>query len=505
MLTATARRAPSREAVVCGGERLTFAELDARSSQLANALMGMGLRIGDRVALHMANSIAVVEVMAAVLKAGAIVVPISTRLAPPEIRYMLEDTEPFAIVYSPDARDTVQDSAGALHDVRFLVAGDAKAGEQGLDDLIARASDRAPDMPPFSPDDALLSYTSGTTGQPKGAITTHRNLVISLGWINAAEWRLSAQDRTLCATPMAHRTGMARVSASFCLGSTLIVQEKFDPAETVKLIASERATHIGVVPTIARMLLPAIEADPSACASLRCMLATGEVFPMNLKDRLFGALPQLDLHSFYSQTEAGVVTNLRPEEQLSHSDSIGQPINGVEVRLVDSDLADVNTGDTGEVLVRCGAPGEFTVIREYFRRPEDTKNAFVDGWIRTGDMARMEEDGYFYFVDRLKDMIVSGGLNIYSCEVEDALLTHPSISEAAVIGVPDDEFGEAVMAYVVAKNGAPPGEDALIDHCRSRIASYKKPRYVQFVDTLPRNSTGKIAKHRLRETPEADD
>lgn len=468
--------------------------------------MGLGMGIGDRVALHMANSIAVVEVMAAVLKAGGIVVPISTRLAPPEIRYMLEDTEPFAVIYSPDARDVVQDCACNLDNIRFLVAGTAKAGENSLEDLIAKSSDRAPDLPPFFPDDALLSYTSGTTGKPKGAISTHHNLVIGLGWLNATEWRLSARDRTLVATPMSHRTGMARVAASFSLGSTLIVQERFDPAETVRLIESEQATHIGVVPTIARMLLPAIEADRQTCASLRGMLATGEVFPTPLKDGLFAALPQLELHSFYSQTEAGVVTNLRPEEQLTHPDSIGQPLAGVELRLVDEALETVVPGETGEILVRCGGPGEITLMREYFRRPEDTKNAFVDGWIRTGDMARADEDGHFYFVDRLKDMIVSGGLNIYSCEVEDALLAHPAINEAAVIGVPDDEFGEAVIAYVVSKkDGAPPGEDALIDHCRSHIASYKKPRHVRFVDTLPRNSTGKVAKHRLREMPSADD
>jgi acyl-CoA synthetase (AMP-forming)/AMP-acid ligase II len=499
MLTATARRLPSREAVVCGGQRLTFAELDARSSRLANALLSMGLGVGDRIALHMANSVAVVEAMAAVLKTGAIIVPISTRLAPPEIRYMLEDTEPFAVVYSPDVRDTVRHCAAGLDDIRLVVAGAAKTDELALDDLIAGASDRTPDLPPFFPDDALLSYTSGTTGRPKGAVSTHRNLVISLGWINAAEWRLSARDRTLCATPMAHRTGMARVASSFCLGSTLIVQERFDPAETVKLIARERATHIGVVPTIARMLLPAIEADPESCATLRCMLATGEVFPMTLKERLFAALPQLDLHSFYSQTEAGVVTNLRPEEQLTHAESIGQPINGVDVRLVDSNFADVATGDTGEILVRCGAPGEYTVVREYFRRPEDTRNAFVDGWIRTGDMARMDGNGYFYFVDRLKDMIVSGGLNIYSCEVEDALLLHPAVSEAAVIGVPDGEFGEAVMAFVVPRDGETPDADMLIEHCRAHIASYKKPRHVRLVDALPRNSTGKVAKPALRE------
>ena len=503
MLTATARRTPDREAVVCGGQRLSFAELDARTTRLANSLMNMGITIGDRVALHMANSIAVVEVMAAILKAGGIVVPISTRLAAPEIRYMLEDTRPAAAVYSPEFRDAVQENAAALDDIRFIVDGAAKTGEQSLEALIESASDQAPRLGDFSPDDALLSYTSGTTGRPKGALGTHRNLVIGLGWINGTEWHLSAEDRTLVTTPMSHRTGMARIASSFCLGSTLIVQERFDPAETVKLIETERVSHIGVVPTIARMLLPAIDARPDSCASLRTMLATGEVFPTSIKEPLFAALPGLALNSFYSQTEAGVVTNLRPGEQQTHGDSIGQPIAGIEVRLVDGDLADVSLGETGEILVRCGEPGEITVMREYFNRPEDTKNTIVDGWVRTGDMAREGEDGYLYFVDRLKDMIVSGGLNIYSVEVEHALLSHPAIHEAAVIGVPDSDFGEAVMAYVVAKEGALPAEDALIEHCRQHIASYKKPRHIRFVDALPRNATGKIAKHRLRE-PAAD-
>ena len=505
MLTATALRVPTREAVVCGGQRLSFGELDARSSRLANALMTLGLTTGDRVALHMANSIAVVEAMAAILKAGGIVVPISTRLAPPEIRYMLEDTEPFAVVYSPEARDVVQTAATALVDVHFVVAGAAKAGERDLEMLIEGASDRLPPLTPFHPDDALLSYTSGTTGRPKGAIATHHNLVIGLGWMNTTEWRLSSDDRTLVATPMSHRTGMARVATSICLGSTLIVQERFDPAETVRLIEAERASHIGVVPTIARMLLPAFEARPDACAGLRTMLATGEVFPAPLKARLFEALPDLGLNSFYSQTEAGVVSNLRPEEQRTHPESVGRPLSGVEVRLVDNDLADVTQGETGEILVRCGEPGEITMMREYFRRPEDTKNVFVDGWVRTGDMARAGDNGYLYFVDRLKDMIVSGGLNIYSVEVEDALLAHPDIHEAAVIGVPDGEFGEAVMAYVVAKDGTEPDEASLIEHCRAHIASYKKPRHIRFVDSLPRNTTGKVAKPTLRDRAIARD
>lgn len=500
MLTATARRTPDHEAVVCGGDRISFGALETRATRLANGLLGLGVTTGDRVALHMANSIAVVEVMAAILKAGAIVVPVSTRLAAPEIRYMMEDAQPVAIFYSPSERTMIQDVSKSLGPLLRVVTGQAESGETGLNDLVAGAGDETPPVDAFHPDHALLCYTSGTTGRPKGALASHRNLVVGQGWANAMEWRLSAADRTLVATPMAHRTGMARMTGSFCVGSTLILQEAFDPAETVRLIEAEQASHIGVVPTIARMLLPEIEARPEACASLRTMLATGEAFPIDIKERLFAVLPQLQLHSFYSQTEAGVVTNLRPEEQARYPDSIGQPMPGVEIRIVDTDLNDVPRGEPGEIMVRCGKPGEISMMPGYFNRPEENNAVYLDGWLRTGDMARHDEDGYYYFVDRLKDMIVSGGLNIYSREVEDTLLSHPAVEEVAVVGVPDSEFGEAVMAFIIPADGAAPTADALIDHCRAQMASYKKPRHIRFVDQLPRNATGKVAKHLLRES-----
>ncbi len=500
MLTACATRFPARDAVICGTRHATFAELESRANRLANALRGRGMRTGDRVALHLPNSIAVIETMAAILKAGGIIVPISTRLALPEIRYMLTDAAPFAIVYTPELRDAVRHAADGVTDLRFLVAGDATAGETGLDDLIAGASDQPPDLAPFFPDDAVIGYTSGTTGRPKGALSTHRNLVVGQGWFIGMEFGHTMEDRLLCATPMAHRTGIARAAVSFCVGCTLIVQEKFDPAETIRLIETQRATHIGVVPTIARMLLPEIEKRPAACASLKAMLATGEVFPVAVKEGLFAALPALRLHSYYAQTEAGMISHLRPEQQRTHPASMGQPIPGVEVRIVDEDLSDVAAGEPGEVLARAGAPGEFMLMREYFNRPEDTAATILDGdWLRTGDMARIGVDGHLYFVDRVKDMIVSGGLNIYSKEVEDALATHPAVAEAAVVGVPDAEFGEAVMAFIVPKAGEAPTAEALIDHCRPLIAGYKKPRHVRIVDTLPRNSANKVAKHALRE------
>jgi long-chain acyl-CoA synthetase len=503
MLTDRARSHPAREAVVCGAHRITFGELEKSANRIANALIGLGQAPGARIALFMSNCMELVEAMAGIAKSGAVMVPVNPRLAPDEVRYQLADANPFAIVYSPKLRDVVRHAASGLDGVRMIVAGSPDAGETGFNKL-ADAGAETPPPELAENQDAVLCYTSGTTGRPKGAVITHRNLIHGIGEIGTLAWRLSQDDRTLVATPMAHRTGIARIASCFCLGSVVVVLPRFDAVEAVRLIEAERVTTIGVVPTIARMLLPEIEKRPDACRSLRAMLATGEVFPPALKARLFAALPQLGLFSFYSQTEAGLVSCLPPEEQDSHPDSIGRPSPGVEVRIVDAALDDVPAGEPGEILVRCGAPGTGTVMREYYRLPEDTAAAFVDGWLRTGDIARTDADGHMYFVGRAREMIISGGLNIYSAEVEAALERHPAVAEVAVVGVPDDSFGEAVLAYVSLRPGADADADDLIAHCRSLIAGYKKPKYVRFMDILPRNSVGKIAKAELHTKAQAE-
>jgi acyl-CoA synthetase (AMP-forming)/AMP-acid ligase II len=215
--------------------------------------------------------------------------------------------------------------------------------------------------------------------------------------------------------------------------------------------------------------------------------------------RLGELLPQVRVYGCYSQTEGGFMASLSPEDRLTHPGSVGRPVPGVEIRIVDDTLCDLPAGDVGEILVRCGAPGERSVMRGYYHMPDANAEAFVDGWLRTGDVGRIGADGFLYFVDRAKDMIVSGGLNIYSREVELALVKHPAVADAAVIAVPDHEFGEAVMAFVELARGHSVSPDTLIDHCRTRIAGYKKPKYVSFVDALPRNTTGKVMKGPLRE------
>ncbi len=505
MLADCALRYPDREAMVCGARRVTFAELDRRASRLANALVAEGQAFGDRIALYLPNGAELVEAMAAVARSGGIIVPISTRLTTNEVRYIFEDCEPAFVFFAPEFGAAAYEAAAGLGHAKMVAIAEPRSDELGFERMIETGSDAATPLLPVDNDDLVIGYTSGTTGKPKGAVSTHQNIICVHGFLNSIEWGLTSTDRTLVTTPMAHRTGLGRVANMLCLGSSLVILPRFDPAAAVDLIEHERCTVIGVVPTIARLLLPEIERRPEACRTLRKMLATGESFPVDIKKRLLAALPDLEIHSFYAQTESGFISNLRPDEQFDHGDSCGRAVPGVELRIVDTNLDDLPDGEAGEVLVRCGGPGEIMTMRAYYKLPEATAATIVQGgWIRTGDICRRDADGFLHFVDRVKDMIVSGGLNIYSKEVELALIAHPAVADAAVIGVPDPEFGESVMAYVEREAGASVASAELIEHCRERIASYKKPKRVRFVKALPRTATGKVRKQELRQLAAAE-
>jgi acyl-CoA synthetase (AMP-forming)/AMP-acid ligase II len=498
IVAAQARRVPDRVAVACAGERRTFGELDARSDRLARALLARGLRSGDRVVLYLGNGLPFVELFLAVLKAGGLVVPVTARLVGPELRYIVGDTRPFAIAFEGAARATVETArALAPEALRIVSGGEAGPGEARLADLVEAGEAEAPPRLPAAPDDMMIMYTSGTTGVPKGAIITHSNLITQT-YMNVAEWKLTDADRFLATTPLAHRIGLARVTCGLLLGATSVVMPRFDAAAAARLIDAEGITVMGMVPTVARMLLDHLEGVPGGGESLRVALVTGEAFPLEVKRRLQARWPQVRMYSFFAMTEGGTVTSLGPTEQLSHGTTVGRPLPGVEVRIVDDKDQDVPTGDVGEILIRSGEPGRYTVMRGYYNRPDADAEAFVDGFFRTGDLGRFDADGYLSIVDRRKDMILSGGLNIYSKEVERALESHPAVAEAAVVGVPDARFGEAVCAYVIVERGAAVTAGELIEHCRALIAGYKKPRHVRFVDDLPRNGIGKVMKAELR-------
>jgi acyl-CoA synthetase (AMP-forming)/AMP-acid ligase II len=497
VLRAQAVRYPDKIALVCESERIAYRDLERRIARVASGLKEQGLGVGDRIVLFLNNGVEIVELFYAAFSLGAIVVPVTTRLTPHELQHICSDSQPFAIVFEGPG-DSIRDVLDANPDAVWITVGKGPEGTIAYESF--RKSDIVP-LPALSiqSDDAVIMYTSGTTGKPKGAIITHANVITQHCFINAVEWGISSSDHYLVTTPLAHRTGFARLANSMTLGGTLVVMKKFDPRRTVETISDERITVLGMVPTVCRMMLPEIKADPEKCASLRRIVVTGEAFPVELKRQFLALLPNVRLVSFFAMTEVGGVTSLSHEEQFDHAASIGRPTPGVEVRIVDDAGEAVETGEPGELLVRVGEPGRYSVMRGYYNRPDETAKAIEDGWIRTGDVAKADDDGYLYIVDRKKDMVLSGGFNIYTKEVEQALLQNPDVADAAVVGVPDAVFGEAVAAFIERKQGSASTSASVIEHVRNLVAGYKKPKYVFIVDTLPRNSLGKVLKRELRD------
>ena len=493
-----------KDAVVCGTERLSFADLDQQTSRLAQALRDeANVLPGDRVAVYLPNGIAFVRAFIAVIKAGGIAVPVNLPLSVPEIAHIVSDCKPKAAFISETTRANFIRAIDRA-DVPTIACDPGCEGDFRQENLLDARNPRAPLDIPFDADDCMVAYTSGTTGRAKGVILTQSNYMFVNGFLNGWHWRLTSGDRHLCTTPLAHRTGMARLMNMILHGSTLVVMPRFDAVEAARLVRDERITVFGMVPTVGRMMLSEVEARPADFATLRVALVTGEAFPLDVKRRLSDALPQVRFYSFYAMTEAGAISWLDSDEQFTHPTSVGRVWPGVDVKLVGNDGVEIPVGEVGEIWVRSGQPGSFSTMREYFGRPEDTAKTVRNGWVATGDVGRFDERGYLYLMDRKKDMVLSGGYNIYSKEVELAIQSHPAVRDAAVIGVPDAMFGEAVAAYVELHEGAPLDAQAVIDHCRERIASYKKPKHVFFVPALPRNSTGKVLKTQLRELYRAD-
>ena len=386
----------------------------------------------ERVPIQLPNGIEFVIEAYAAWASGAVVVPVNTRLAPPEAQFILED-------------------------LRADVPSEA--------------------------DDCLILYTSGTTGRPKGAVNTHANVLVQNVEHHVAAWGIHQDDRFLVTTPLAHRAGVGRLVNALGLGATLVIMQRFDAEEALALIERERITVAGLPPTVIRMLLPAVRANPQRCAGLRRVIVSTEAFPVHLMREVATLLPQTQFYAVYGMSEAAV-SCASLEEQLARPGTVGRPLPGVEVKI---------SGEH-ELLVR----GRHAVMRGYFNRPQANAEAFRDGWFHTGDLARMDGEGYLYVMDRAKDMVITGGYNVYSKEVEQVLMQHPEIAEAAVVGVPDPLYGEAVAAFVLLQPGAQLSAAQVVEHCRVRLAGYKKPRHVIFVQALPRNSLGKVLKSELR-------
>jgi acyl-CoA synthetase (AMP-forming)/AMP-acid ligase II len=502
LLTKASRLYDNRLAIQYGEQRLTYVELNQRVGRLAQALRTLGIQQGDRVAIVQRNGPALFETLFACFRMGATTVPINVRLHPDEVAFISQDCGVKVLLatgeYAESALRAREQTPGLL-----LVGVEDIPGADDYESLLSAADPMSTDVEVDPTDIAWLFYTSGTTGKPKGAMLSHRNLLAMTMNYYADVTPLAPEDVVLHAAPLTHGSGLYALPA-FAKGATNIILQthSFDPAAVFDLIQRLRVTTIAfLAPTQLKMLLN----GPHQSYDLRSLrnIAYGGgpmyVEDMKLAVKIFGPV----LVQIYGQGEAPMtISYLRREEHLTDNDpvaerrlaSAGIPRTDVEVRIVDEDDRDVATGTVGEIVVR----GE-VVMAGYWNRSEATSETLRGGWLHTGDLGMMDERSYIYLLDRKKDLVISGGNNIYPREIEEVLLKHPAVYEVAVIGVPDPLWGERVKAVVALRPGSTATAEELIAFCEAHLASYKKPRTVEFTPQLPKNAYGKILKRELRE------
>jgi long-chain acyl-CoA synthetase len=471
---------PGRPALARDGQLLTVRELHTRVEGIARTLTSQGFGVGDRLALLLPNGPDYVELVYACSMLGVIAVPLNTRLSTKEIDGVLEDARPHGIVRHSS-----------------LAVPDAQLGWQQVIDQAPLPISSGPAPKVFYDPDAVqgLIYTSGTTGQPKGVMVTHANILADIHNFNY--WmRYTEGGIYLHAAPIFHIADFPSIFAAPAFGATQITIPKFSAQTFCETVARERATHTVLVPTMINLITQFPDAKKYDLSSLQVLAYGGSPMAPELVHRIRELLPKVKLIQVYGLSETGFLTGLQDQE---HTDdrlmSCGRPCPGVDLQVTDTQGKQVDPGQPGELIVR-GA----NVMKGYWNNQEETAKAFRDGFFRTGDIGRQDTAGYLYILDRLKDMIVTGGENVYSGEVEAAIYAHPAVREVAVFGVPEAQWGELVMACVVLKPDATLTADELIAFCRRSIASYKLPRRVEFSETdLPKSSSGKVLKKTLRE------
>ena len=486
---------PQRAAVVDGSLRFTYRQLAERVQRLAAGLLGLGLKRGDRVAILDWNSHRYLEMFYACAHAGLAFMPVNSRLALPELRYVLKDSDARALAFSEPFLPMYEELKGAL---QYGIGLAVPKAPIDYEELIAAAQPLRDPVATELDEITQIYYTSGTTGEPKGVCLTNRNMyaggldgVLALSATREDSWQHSG--------PLFHLASSFAVWSMPIVGGTQLTVH-FDPKRAIQSIATEKVTMTSLPGAILGLMadVPGISAQVS---SLRTIVYGGSPTPMGVLRKAGAVLPGLS-HAYGITETAGYVTNLKPidhifhgsEDELRRTASAGQATPLIDVRVVDDDSRDVPAGEVGEVI--CGGP---KIMAGYWRKPEATAAVLKKGWYHTGDMGSMDDEGYLTLVDRKKDMIITGGENVYSMEVESVLSLHPAVAEVAVIGIPDEKWGEAVTAIVVPR-AAPPSAEELISYCRGKIAGYKVPKSVVFrSEALPKTGPGKIAKRVLRD------
>ncbi|MBI4340030.1 MAG: long-chain-fatty-acid--CoA ligase [Chloroflexi bacterium] len=506
-LTLSSSIVPERTAMIFEGKRISYSQLQERVNRLADALAKLGVGAGDRVAAIQVNCNEHIEAYFAAAKLDAIYVPMNFRVKSDELAFMLKDSEPKALLSGLRYCDLVESAVGGIPSLRALVSLDGPKGNwRPYEDLLASGAneDRFPQGD--DEDTTIIMFTAGTTGTPKGVMLTY-NSFSSYILSNISPADPEVEERNILTVPLHHIAGMQAALSAIYGGRTLIIQRQFQVVEWMKLVQDEKANRAMMVPTMLKQLMDHPGFHQHDLSSLEVITYGAAPMPLSVIKQAIQEFPGVRFINAFGQTEtASTITMLPPEDhvlegtpaevekKLKRLSSIGKPLPDVEVRIVDEDSKDVPLGHVGEIVAR----GE-RLMKGYWGMEEATRATIRGGWLYTGDLGYFDEDGYIFLAGRAKDFIKRGGEMVSPEEVEQVLLSHPQVEDAAIIGVPDDYWGERVRAVVVPKKGQRPKEQEIIEYCRQRLASFKKPESVVFVEELPRNPMGKMLKRVLRE------
>lgn len=484
---------PNKIALICEERSLTYAQWNARARRIANALSGMGVTAGDRVAVMSYNSMELLEIVGGLSKLSAIAVLLNYRLREQEIAYILSDCQAKVAIAGAGLVSVVDRARPqAASDITYIAVGDeVPANWLSYEDILAASSEEVPNVEGGL--GSSMSYTSGTTGKPKGAYRPRGVPPMDVMMLIQA-FELAESDVHLLAGPYYHSAPSFFVSLHALLGSTIVIQPKYDPVDALHLIDRHKVTTTFMAPTLLHRLcdVPADVLSQYNTSSLRSIILGGAPCPFVLKERAIKRFGEV-VWEFYGATETGIVTLLRPEDQLRKPGSCGKVGPGQQIRLLDPAGREVPDGTPGEMWARNDW------LAEYYNKPEATAKNMHDGFFSVGDIAYKDAEGYYFICDRKIDMIVSGGVNIYPAEIEAVLTAHPAVADVAVVGVPDDYWGESVKAVVELLPKASATADELIAFCNERLADYKRPRSIDFVSELPRNPAGKLLKKNIRD------
>lgn len=504
LLTKSARTYPDRRAIAYGDHELCYQQFNERVNRLANAFEKLGIKRGSTIAILLHNCPQFLEALFACFKAGITAVPMNFRLHPRECSFIIDNSDAAVVIVADEFRDSLYALKDQMPKVKhFICTTDQFEGMLSYEALLGEQSASFTEVDVERDEVAWVFYTSGTTGKPKGAMLTHASLMAMTMSFFSDMTSLGPEDAILHAAPLSHGSGLYSLPNVAKAAAHIILKTKaFESKEVFEAIQRWRVTNLFLAPTMIKRLVNSPDIDNYDLCSLRCIHYGGA--PIYVED-LKAAVRKIGqvFVQLYGQGESPMtITYLRMEEhllegtdeQMKHLASAGIARTDVEVRVVDANDQAVPSGQVGEIIVR----GD-VVMKGYWRNPEATAQTLRNGWLHTGDLGIMDDRGYLYLLDRAKDVVISGGENIYSREVEDILIKHPAVLEAAVIGVPDEKWGEAVKAVVVLKEGSTATAEDIIAFCKQHLASYKKPQSVEFADMIPKNVTGKVLKNELRE------